>query len=245
MFDDALVESRKSHALGGKRLSLPVAVGLHLAVVGAFVGASVWSTGEPPEPEVPVPMLFPIPVAARVEALPGGPRGSATPRLRHSAGPRSVVSTSPPVRLPDVMPDLPIASSEAQVLGPEIGGPNDGNGTEIGDPEAARPIGGGGGGGGDILVPGGDVRPPVLLERIEPDYPESARRAHLEGVVILEAVITTAGDVQELRILKTVNPLLDDAAARAVRRWRYRPATLNGRAVPVYLTVTVKFALPG
>jgi TonB family protein len=64
-------------------------------------------------------------------------------------------------------------------------------------------------------------------------------------MVILEAVITTAGDVREIRVLRSANPLLDEAAVRAVRRWRYRPATLNGRAVPVYLTVTVTFGIAG
>jgi protein TonB len=62
-------------------------------------------------------------------------------------------------------------------------------------------------------------------------------------MVILEAVITTSGDVQQIHVLRSVNPLLDEAAVRAVRAWRYRPATLNGRAVPVYLTVTVRFGI--
>jgi protein TonB len=78
-----------------------------------------------------------------------------------------------------------------------------------------------------------------------PDYPEAARRAHLQGTVILEAVITTAGEVREIRVLKPLHPLLDEAAERAVRRWRYRPAALDGRAVTVYLTVTVSFGLDG
>ncbi|HEY1251371.1 MAG TPA: TonB family protein [Thermoanaerobaculia bacterium] len=242
MFDDALVESGKRHVLGGKRLSLPVAIGLHAAVIAAFVGASAWSTGEPPEPPTPVPIF--VPPIARVTELPGGSHGPAPPPVRHTTDHHPAV-TAPPVRIPDVMPDLP-TSSETAVTGPESRVPEDGGGTEIGDPESDQPIGGGGGGGREeILQPGGDVRAPVLLERVEPDYPEAARRAHLEGVVILEAVITTAGDVQEVRVLKAVNPLLDEAAVRAVRRWRYRAATLNGRAVPVYLTVTVKFGLPG
>ena len=46
-----------------------------------------------------------------------------------------------------------------------------------------------------------------------------------------------------MKVLKSVNPLLDASAVRAVQQWRYRPATLNGRAVRVYLTVTVTFNL--
>src|SRR5262245_12278882 len=108
MFDDALVESGKSHALGGKRLSLPAAIGLHAAVIGAFVGASVWSAGEPTDPEIPAPILFPVPVVARVTSLPGGSSGSAGTHVRHAPGSRSAAAaTAPPVRLPDTMPDPP------------------------------------------------------------------------------------------------------------------------------------------
>jgi protein TonB len=125
------------------------------------------------------------------------------------------------------------------IAGAPGGGEGGGGGTGPGDG------GGGGGNGEEILTPGGDVRPPVVLDRVEPDYPESARRARLQGTVILEATITTSGEVQQVRVLKSVNPLLDEAAVRAVRVWRYRPATLNGRAVPVYLTVTVRFGIDG
>jgi TonB family protein len=62
-------------------------------------------------------------------------------------------------------------------------------------------------------------------------------------VVILEAIITDQGSVEDVRVLKSVNPLLDASAVRAVQQWKYKPATLNGRAVRVYLTVTVTFRL--
>jgi protein TonB len=78
---------------------------------------------------------------------------------------------------------------------------------------------------------------------VEPQYPEAARKARMEGVVILEAIITDQGSVEDVRVLKSVNPLLDASAVRAVQQWKYKPATLNGRAVRVYLTVTVTFRL--
>ena len=65
----------------------------------------------------------------------------------------------------------------------------------------------------------------------------------MEGVVILEAIITADGLGRRGNVLKSVNPLLDASAIRAVQQWKYRPATLNGRAVRVYLTVTVTFNL--
>ena len=61
--------------------------------------------------------------------------------------------------------------------------------------------------------------------------------------MILEAVITESGEVDEIRVLKSAGAVLDRAASDAVRQWRYRPATLNGRAVSVYLSVIVHFGL--
>lgn len=90
---------------------------------------------------------------------------------------------------------------------------------------------------------GGDVKEPVEISRVQPIYPEAARKARLQGIVILEAIITKDGNVESVRVLRGINPLLDNAAMRAVQQWKYRPATFNGRPVPVYLTVTVTFKL--
>jgi protein TonB len=104
----------------------------------------------------------------------------------------------------------------------------------------------GSGGGDEILIPGvNGVLPPVLIRRIEPEYPELARKLHQEGVVILRAVITISGAVDEAQVVKSAGPLLDAAALSAVRRWSYKPATRDGRAVTVYLDVTVSFFLRG
>jgi len=65
----------------------------------------------------------------------------------------------------------------------------------------------------------------------------------MEGVVILEAIITASGEVDDGRVLKSASPLLDRSALNAVRPFRHRPATLSGRAVKVFLTFTVTFGL--
>jgi protein TonB len=90
---------------------------------------------------------------------------------------------------------------------------------------------------------GGEVKEPIEISKTQPPYPEAARKARMQGVVILEAIITKQGTVESVRVLRGINPLLDNAAIRAVQQWRYQPATFNGRAVPVYLTVTVNFRL--
>ncbi len=238
MFDTALLESRKERKGRGKGAGLPLAIGLHLAVIGAFVGASVWSVGEPPEPVIPVTFFAPA-------AGPPPPRGDGG--HSHGATPthHSSPTTSPTIALP-TNPD-PIATNSGTT---EPDDPGEETGSTPGDPDGVPDgtgdtpaLGPGEGSGAGPLVIGGDVRAPVLISRAEPDFPESARRAHMEGVVILEAIISADGAVENIRIVHSANPLLDAAAEKAVRQWRYKAATLNGRAVSVYLTVTVTFGL--
>ena len=93
-------------------------------------------------------------------------------------------------------------------------------------------------------VDGHDVTAPRLVQRVEPKYPEVARRARMSGQVIIEAVITDRGEVISPRVMKsTTESMLNQAALDAVRQWRYEPARFRGQPVPVYVTVTVTFRL--
>ncbi len=220
MFEDTLIESAKHQSGSKKALTLPVSVAIHALVVGVVLGMSIWFVEDVPEP--------PIPVTFYAAAPPPPP-------------PPPAAAKAAPI-IPEKMPQ-PLAAPEAEVAS--------GEGVE-GGVEGGVPGGvvggvvggtGPGTGEGEPLRVGGDVKPPQLINKVEPSYPEAARKARMEGVVILEAIITASGAVEEVKVLKSVNPLLDAAATRAVQQWRYRPATLNGRAVRVYLTVTVTFNL--
>jgi protein TonB len=90
---------------------------------------------------------------------------------------------------------------------------------------------------------GGQIQPPTLLRRIEPTYPPMAVSAHLQGMVILEAIVDEEGTVTDVKVLRSVNPLLDREALAAVRQWRYSPVVLNGRPVPFVLSVSLSFSL--
>ena len=92
------------------------------------------------------------------------------------------------------------------------------------------------------LVVGGNIKPPARTKYVAPQYPDIARHAKVQGVVILEAVIGADGKVQDLRVLRSI-PLLDEAALAAVRDWEYTPTLLNGQPTPVIMTVTVQFRL--
>jgi len=88
----------------------------------------------------------------------------------------------------------------------------------------------------------GEIRQPTLIKRVEPVYPDIAREARVEGVVIIEAQTDIYGRVQSIKILRSI-PLLDAAAADAVRQWVYEPMIINGRPRGVIFTVTVRFTL--
>jgi protein TonB len=86
------------------------------------------------------------------------------------------------------------------------------------------------------------MQAPLKIVDVAPQYPPLAQAAHVEGVVILEAVIDADGSVTSVKVLRSI-PMLDEAAMKAVRGWRFTPARLNGQAVPVVMTVTVHFTL--
>ncbi|MBI4264616.1 MAG: energy transducer TonB, partial [Acidobacteria bacterium] len=89
---------------------------------------------------------------------------------------------------------------------------------------------------------GGAIKPPVKTKNVPPQYPPIAQSARVQGVVIIEATISTTGRVQDARVLRSI-PLLDAAALEAVRQWEFTPTLLNGVPVPVIMTVTVQFTL--
>jgi TonB family protein len=73
-------------------------------------------------------------------------------------------------------------------------------------------------------------------------YPPEAAAAGVDGAVVAEIIVNELGIVAGARVLKS-NPLLDEAALAAVKEWRYDPTIVDGRAVPVKMTVTVNFSL--
>ena len=83
---------------------------------------------------------------------------------------------------------------------------------------------------------------PEKLRDVRPVYPQIAISAHVEGRVIIEAIVAVDGKVKDARILRSI-PLLDRAALDAVNQWVFSPTLLNGVPVPVIITVSVDFKL--
>jgi TonB family protein len=89
---------------------------------------------------------------------------------------------------------------------------------------------------------GGDIKEPKKIRDVKPVYPEDAKAAGVQGIVIIEAIIDENGDVKSAKVLRSV-PGLDDAAVGAVMQWKFTQTLLNGTPVQVLMTVTVNFSL--
>lgn len=132
--------------------------------------------------------------------------------------------------------------TDVEIVEPGTGGAG------VGLPMGDGPVGTVGSGDGtgvsqSPVRPGGDLKPPRKLRHVAPAYPELARQAGVQGVVVLECVIDPSGRVADVKVLRG-HPLLESAAADSVRQWLYTPTRLNGVPVAVLLTVTVRFTMP-
>ncbi len=83
-----------------------------------------------------------------------------------------------------------------------------------------------------------------LIRKVQPTYPALARSARIQGTVVLQAIISKQGTIENLTVV-TGHPMLAPAAIEAVRQWRYRPYILNSEPVEVETQITVNFSLAG
>jgi TonB family protein len=95
----------------------------------------------------------------------------------------------------------------------------------------------------DSIRIGSNVQESKLIRKVEPIYPELAKKARVQGKVTLKITVDQEGNVTDASVIEG-HPLLDDAAISAVRQWKYSPTFLNGKPVPVMATVTILFNLP-
>ncbi len=90
---------------------------------------------------------------------------------------------------------------------------------------------------------GGDVKKPEKISAPQPQYTEIARKARIQGGVIVQAIINKQGEVTNVKVLKGLPMGLAEEAVKAIKSWKFKPATLNGKPVDVYYNLTVNFRL--
>ncbi len=139
------------------------------------------------------------------------------------------------IPIPDPTPDEPEPYQEWAEIVDEYEPPPPDTEFDFGPPELPP----------EPLRVGGDVSKPVRIKYVDPEYPELARKARIEGLVILEAIIDENGNVVKARILRSPGKAFgfDEAALEAVKQWKFKPGLQNGVPVPVIYALTVEFKL--
>ena len=257
-----MLDSRKRSAL--------LSVALHAGAVVLLLVLNSIPTPVPPAAHEP--LVIPIDLAIHSPAKGGGSGGARSP-MRASIGRPPKPSPhpfTPPLAVPEN--DHPKLSFEPAVLaeaklptidlaqfgelfgahGPpsngagRSGGIGEHNGTGAGSdhgPGFGRGPGGPGGRLDENESLDDLLRAPVLLSKTEPEYTEEARRAKIQGTIVLRIEIDQRGQVQNVSVSDGLGLGLDERAADAVRQWRFRPATRNGRPVVSSAFIEVHFRL--
>ncbi len=221
----------------------------HIAVTMTLVLSPIYATDALPIPRDAITFIAVAPPPPPPPPPPAAPEPEAPkPAVVRKAAPRPepAVTKAPvaaPVEAPDaIAPETGLEGGEFQTVdagferglaGGVAGGIVGGFETALPPPPPA-PV--------EPVRVGGAIAAPKLAYRVEPEYPEIAARAQIEGTVILEARVDETGAVKDARVLRSQG-LLDAAAVRAVEQWRYEPLMYNGKPTPFVLTVTVSFDL--
>lgn len=238
---DTMIESCRDGFDAKRAKSATISAGVHLFLILALLGTSVLVVEAVRDPDLSISF-----VSASAPPLPPAP---PPPAGRKPAG--AAIKTEPlqlqeivqPTVVPEQIQEAVTSGSEDGVEGGDengvAGGERDGliggvvNGM-IGTLEPAISD--------EPVIITSDITAPELTHRVEPDYPEIAKRIRIEGRVILQIVVDERGAVSNVRVLQPIQ-MLEESAIAAVKQWRYKPALRAGKPVKVYVTVTVNFTL--
>ena len=222
-----------------------ISVASHVAVIGGIAWFVMFSITET-LPRVPAMMAFVAEAPVPVPPPPPPPLPAKAPNAAQPSkpaptnGPTFIAPAAIPVGIqPETGIDLfdgeggVVGGVEGGIPGGVLGGVIGGLVSEVPPPPPAAPT---------PRRVGGDLKAPALVHRVEPEYPPVAVAGKISGTVILEATVNEAGAVTEVKVLRPIL-LLDEAAVKAVKQWRYQPLMLNGTPVPFILVVTLSFSL--
>lgn len=238
------LEAAGHHSLARARgATFTLSVVVHTALVAAVIIVPVLFDDALPAPsdalraffvspaEVAPPPPPPPPPAAGARVVPKAPAAARLPESTKLTAPVEIPQEMPPPETLSFGVEGGVPGGvEGGVPGGVVGGIVGGLPAEAPPPPAK------------VVRVGGMLRAPKILHRVQPEYPELARAARLQAMVILEAHVGTSGLVQDVKVLRG-QPLFDAAAIAAVKQWRYVPLLLNGQPTEFILTVTIVFNL--
>jgi periplasmic protein TonB len=243
MFEDSLIES--GNKLKTKRLATSVVSFIgQFALIGILILIPLIYTDAlpktqlmtflvappPPPPPPPPPAAAPVKVVKIQSEVING-------QLRT---PTKIPDKVQMIKEEEAPPDLGAGvpgGVPGGVLGGSMGGVMGGilSSTQVAVPKVATPQ--------RVRVSSG-VSSGMLIRKVQPNYPQLAKQARIQGTVLLQAEISKDGTIQNLQLISG-HPMLAPAAIEAVKQWRYKPYLLNGEPVAVETTVQVNFSLSG
>ena len=232
-------------------------IGLHAAALAAMLWVTYTHVREAtPAPEEKMSRV----VWVAMPGPSGGGGGSKAttpppPRLTPPKAARSVEAAAPVIPT-EVTPPAPapaepqpetnavaeVASSGAALTPAAAPGNGTGNGSGTGDGDGVGP-GQERGFGGGAYRPGNGVTSPIPTYRATPSYTTEAVRARAQGIITVECVVEPNGECGDVRVIRGFAPPygLDQQALATARRWRFRPGTREGEAVPVLVNLEIEF----
>ena len=139
-----------------------------------------------------------------------------------------------------MLPGPITSNTPGDALGPNTGPGGSGDSLK---PGAGNGPGSGIGDGPHPLGPG--VSTPIPIQQVKPQYTANAMRAKVQGIVTLECVVLPDGTVGNVRVIRSLDRQfgLDEEAIAAARRWRFKPGLMNGKPVPVAVSIELTFTL--
>ncbi len=241
---------------GGKN---PVVIGgiaavvLFAAIGGYFMfghssakpAASSAPAASKPAPATTTPAPATTPTASTAApaqtTAPAGKPDAAKTAADKTPKPSQVADTTRTIAAPLVVTHAPAASNQQQAAdvappsisfggsaaGPALDVPMTTSAPKLSAPAPANAV----------------VVPSRLLQRVNPNYPAAAKQYRVEGAVTLSATIGSDGHVRDAKIISGP-PMLREAAASAVKQWKYAPSTVNGRPVESTVQVVLQFRMP-
>ena len=236
MFENSLVHAR-SRTEDRRFAWLSLSIAIHTAAIAAVIAASVASTSFPSQApkEVQIPILLPImslppalgtPHPAPRKSVPAPPKTQELPRP--DAAPSTIPANVQPAETPPATETAPHDGPFDDIgvpWGPKIGVRPDG-------PPSSDAL---------PLPVGGDVKAPVAIRRVTPEYPRIALQARKNGWVLLKCIIDKSGHIRDAQVIASSFGAFEPPALDAVQQWLFAPGTLNGRPVDVIFELKVTF----
>jgi protein TonB len=239
MFEDSLLVSRVGSVALERRWTWVASVALQATLAAVVIVVPMFHPEVPriraEAPKVLMPLIPKPPV--RVEA-----RQAETSNSSPAMPAATQIATGRPLLLPlhpdpeGAPPVGPVGLGMAATDGLPVGiGVGIGHGPAVSVRPETKPA---------LLHVSTGVSEGMLLAPIRPVYPAIARAAHVEGSVVVEAIISKTGTIESLRVVSGPE-MLQRAAMEAIREARYRPYRLNGEVVEVETRITVNFRIGG